>query len=184
MLLHHHLRDKNNKRVTGYFIKRLNFKRFRKIIQYKYRSDMYPDLCNMKSFSIAFLPLTSVTVLSQGFQTLPFHFMGYALTSCTCFSRKGILFSIQQSANNYFKDITLYLTKPSQSILPVMSHRIKTSFTKMWTTTTTIVSNKKQYVTLVTTLNKFGIQTTSVRPVNTWYKSDEQLRLEKNQKKK
>ncbi|MBC7827852.1 MAG: hypothetical protein H7122_08905 [Chitinophagaceae bacterium] len=126
----------------------------------------------MKRVSITFLPLSRVIARAQVLQTPPYTLINYAAALNTYFllsTSKDVLDSLQFSAKTYCKDINFFLTKHHQYILPVNSQTVNIFHSKMWITTTTIESNKKQFVTLITPVSRFGIRTASALSVRQWY---------------
>ena len=128
----------------------------------------------MKRVSITFLPSVPVLIRMQVVKTTPYTFLNYATAANTSLFLKrtvGKLIHQQFSLPEYCMDITFFLTKLHQNIFVVASQRESTSRLKMWTQTTTLAVNKMKFVTLVTTLNKFGTQTTSGSTVSYSFQS-------------
>ena len=128
----------------------------------------------MKRVSITFLPSVPVLIRMQVVKTTPYTFINYATavnTSVFLNHPVGNLTNQQFSLPEYCMDITFFLTKLHQYIFVVASQREDRSRLTMWTQTTTLACNKMKFVTLVTTLNKFGTQTTSGSTVSYSFQS-------------
>lgn len=132
-------------------------------------------LCNMKRVSITFLPLFPVTTRAQVLQTPPYIFINYAAVSNNYFFlivSNNVLANLQFSTKINCKDIAFFLTKAHQYFLPVNSQTVNIFHSKMWTTTISIENNRKQFVSRITPLHKFGIRTASALPVSQWYQTN------------
>ena len=139
----------------------------------------------MKRVSKSFMPLISATTREQVLQTPPYTFIHYATPS---YSRiflslpvNGLTY-FQLSLKKLFNDITFFLTILYQYILNVASHTVYSFHSTMWTITTTIGNNKKQFVTLITPLNKFCVRTASSLSLNSWYRSTHNINPKKIRK--
>ena len=124
----------------------------------------------MKRVSITFLPDELVINQPEVVKTPSYTSFYYATAN-----RKSDLLTIfeysfikRTSPGRFCNDITFILTNPPLYISVVNSQTLNIPF-KMWTRTTTLKNNKRQFVTLITPLNKFGTTTVSGSSPNCWY---------------